>query len=138
MIDFAQNALTPENRYFIVLDGLDECEEGQMMEVAEIFHDLLASSSLPFKIFLSTRPNVSGRLFKKFSTKQRISLETKDIRPEVGADIEKYISVTLEDWLSGEEPELQVGDPTVIPEIRDRLVDGSDCMYVNSYAIRRD
>ena len=128
MVDFLQNALSREKQHFIVLDGLEECEDGQMRAVVETLHDLFDCSGLRSKIFISSRPTVPGWLRKFFSAQARIDLDSKEARLKIVSDIEAYISATLIDWLNGEEPELHIGDRTVIPEVCDRLVEGSDGM----------
>lgn len=128
IVDFVRNILSDEHRYFIVLDGLDECEEGQMMEVIEGFHDLFASSSPPVKIFLSSRPRVPSWLPRKFQAEQRIILDSGENRNRLDTDIEAFISATLADWLSGESPELQIGSPATIHQICERLTGESDGM----------
>ena len=133
MADFIRNTLSPEYQYFIILDGLDECEEGQVAEVVEFLYDLFASSALQFKVFLSTRPHVPTWLVKRFAPQQRVILDDKETRPQVASDMEAFISATLMDWLGGDEPELQIGDPTVVPEVCQRLISEAGGMYVDAH-----
>ena len=121
--------LSHTRQYFIVLDGLDECEEAQVKEVAGIFHRLLLSPHLGIKLFWSSRPNVLSWLPRRFLTQQHIDLETVENQSRVAHDIRKFILVTLEEWLEGEKPELQIGDPTLIITILDRLEKEAQGMY---------
>ena len=121
--------LSHTREYFIVLDGLDECEEAQVKEVAGIFHGLLLSPHLHIKLFWSSRPNVLSWLPRRFLTQQHIDLETVENQSRVAHDIRKFILVTLEEWLEGETPELQIGDPTLIITIQDRLEKEAQGMY---------
>ena len=114
---------------FIVLDGLDECGEAQVKEVAEIFHGLLLSPSLRIKLFWSSRPNVLSWLPGRFLTQQRINLETVENQSRVAHGIHAFIRVTLEEWLEGETPELQINDPTLVETILDRLEKEAQGMY---------
>lgn len=112
-----------------MLDGLDECGEAQVKEVADIFHGLLLSTRLRVKLFWSSRPNVLGWLPKKFLNQQRIDLETVENQSRVAHDIRKLIRITLEEWLDGETPELQLNDPTLIKTILDHLGEEAQGMY---------
>ena len=114
---------------FIVLDGLDECEEAQVKEVAEIFHGLLLSPHLRIKLFWSSRPNVLSWLPGRFLTQQRINLETVENQSRVAHGINTFIRVTLEEWLEGETPELQINDPTLIGTILECLEKEAQGMY---------
>ena len=121
--------LSHTRHYFVVLDGLDECAEVQIKEVVEIFHELLLSSHLCIKIFWSSRPNILGWLPGTFLNQQRISLETVENQSRVTHDINTFIVVTLEEWLDGEAPELQINDPSLIETIQDCLEKEAQGMY---------
>ena len=129
IISFFEATLSHSRQYFIILDGLDECGEAQVKEVADIFHGLLLSPRLRVKIFWSSRPNVLNWLPGKFLTQQQIDLETFENQSRVAHDIRKYIHITLEEWLEGETPELQINDPTLIITILDRLEKEAQGMY---------
>ena len=132
MVDFIKNALSSEYQYYIILDGLDECNEGQVLKVIEAFDETLTLSGLPLKIFLSSRPDAPVWLLKRFSARQRINLEGKENQSDIATDIRDFISATLTNWMEGEEPELQIGDQAVKLKVCDRLLEESDGMYVSS------
>lgn len=46
-------------------------------------------------------------------------------------DIRTFIRITLEEWLEGETPELQINDPTLITTLSDRLEKGAQGMYAS-------
>lgn len=129
IVKFLEATLSHTRRYFIVLDGLDECGEAQVREVAEIFHRLLLSPRLRIKFFWSSRPNVLSWLPGRFLTQHHIDLETVENQSRVADDIHEFIHITLEAWLEGETPELQINDPTLIITIRDRLEKEAQGMY---------
>lgn len=133
IISFLEAMLSHSRQYFIVLDGLYECGEAQVKEVANIFHGLLLSPRLHVKLFWSSRPNVLSWLPRKFLTQQRIDLETVENQSRVAHDIRKLIHVTLEEWLDGETPELQFNDPTLIKTILDHLGGEAQGMYEIPY-----
>ena len=129
IISALEAMLSHTRQYFIVLDGLDECEEAQVKEVAEIFHGLLLSPHLRINLFWSSRPNVLSWLPGRFLTQQHIDLETVENQSRVAHDIRTFIRVTLEAWLEGETPELQINAPTLIITIRDCLEKKAQGMY---------
>lgn len=130
IIRFLEATLDHARRYFIVLDGLDECEEAQVKELAEIFHNLLLSSQLRIGVFWSSRSNVLSWLPERFLTKQHIDLETQENQGKIARDIGEFTQHTLEEWLEGDTPELQINNPTVPVTIRDRLEKEAQGMYV--------
>ena len=129
IISALEAILSHSRQYFIVLDGLDECEEVQIMEFVEIFHGLLLSPYLRIILFWSSRPNVLGWLPGRLLTQQRIKLETIENQSRVTRDINTFISVTLEEWLDGEAPELQINDPSLIESILHCLEKEAQGMY---------
>ncbi len=129
VIKFLETTLNSARRYFIVLDGLDECEEAQIKIIAEFFHDLLESPLLQIKIYCSGRPIVASWLPLSLRPQQHIVLETIENQNKISLDIRNFINVTLEERLEGETPELQIGDPTLILTILNRLEKGAEGMY---------
>ncbi|KAL8736998.1 MAG: hypothetical protein Q9181_002122 [Wetmoreana brouardii] len=130
IIKFLEATLDHSRRYFIVLDGLDECEEAQLKEAAEIFHNLLLHPRLHIKFFWSSRPNVQNWLPGRFLTKQHIDLGTVENQGKITGDIRTFIDITLEEWLDGDTPELQINDPTLIITITDRLEREAQGMFL--------
>ena len=131
IISVLENMLSHTRRYFIVLDGLDECGEVQIKEIIEFFHKLLLSPHLHIKLFWSSRPNVFTWLPGRLPTQQRINLDTVENQSRVAHDINTFISVTLEEWLDGEAPELQINDPSLVNTILYCLEKEAQGMYEN-------
>lgn len=129
VINFLETALDSSRRYFIVLDGLDECEEAQIKDITEFFHRLLESPLLQIKIYCSGRPIVAGWLPLGFRPQQHIVLETPENQDSISRDIRNFINFTLEELLEGETPKFEISDPTLILTILDRLQEGAHGMY---------
>ena len=129
IIKFLETALNHTRQYFIVLDGLDECREAQIKEVAKFFYGLLASPLLRVKTFWSSRPNVLNWLPGRFLTQQHIDIESIENQSIVAHDIRKFIRITLEEWLEGESPELEINDPALIFTIIGHLEKEAQGMY---------
>lgn len=129
IIKFLEATLDRNRRYFIILDGLDECEEAQVKEAAEIFHTLLLLPQLHIKFFWSSRPNAQNWLPGRFLTKQHVDLGTVENQDKIACDIRTFIQITLEQWLDGDTPELQIKDPILTIRIADRLEREAQGMY---------
>ncbi|KAL8753875.1 MAG: hypothetical protein Q9199_004740 [Rusavskia elegans] len=119
--DFLESSLNDTRQYFIILDGLDECNETQIREVSETLYSLLSSLHLHVKIFWCSRPNIPDWISSKLQSQQHINLETVESRSQVASDIERFIDITLEELLESDTPRLQIGDPTLVLMIQDRL-----------------
>ena len=119
--EFLEKKLDHSRRYFVILDGLDESEKGQIKDVADMLYVVLNSRLLRVKLYFSSRPNIAGWPLLKSLSKLHINLETAVNLERVAADIRHFISTRLEEQLEGETPDLQVSDPTLILTIMDRL-----------------
>ena len=130
IINFLESALSCTHQHLIVLDGLDECEEVQIREIADFLYRLLVSPVLRIKLFWSSRPNVPSWLPEKFVAQRHIDSESAENQRKVTYDIHKFIRVTLEELLEGETPELQINDPALVITILDHLEKKAQGMYV--------
>ncbi|KAL9042772.1 MAG: hypothetical protein Q9214_003688 [Letrouitia sp. 1 TL-2023] len=130
ILKLLENSLSNNRRYFIILDGLDECNETQMREVAEALYHLLNSSSLHIKVFWSSRSNVMSWLSAKFEPQQRVHLDAVESQKQIAHDIREFINTTLEEWLDGDPPELQIWDPTLVLSIIDHLETEAHGMFL--------
>lgn len=110
------------NAYFI-LDGLDECEHAEREAVAQGLREIQQMLKLQLLISFRVEPN-NGLDFiaKQFAVTQIASI------PEDNPDIEAYIEAELEHCL--ESKKLVIGDATLILDIQDALVKGSQGMFL--------
>lgn len=129
IIDFLKANLSRDRHYFIVLDGLDECEEAEIRIVADSFHSLLRSP-LNIKFYCSSRPIQVSWLAGKFKAEERIVLESRTSQVSIAADIDRYIRITIEERRQGSLPRLEVGDQDLMCIILNRLEEGAEGMYV--------
>ena len=118
--------LTGERRYFIVLDGLDECEEVQFKNLVEILRGLLDSPVLHIKLFFTTRTSVMSWVPLKLQPKRHIDLDTAENQGRVAHDIDTFINASLRKRLR--ENELQIRDPTLALKIENALKTGAQGM----------
>jgi len=129
IISFLHATLTKRRHIFIVLDGLDECEEAQVQEIFQALSGLL-HSRLQVKIYCSGRPNVVKWLAEGLHPEYHINLETEENQAKIALDIGSLIKTTLTQQLEGISPELRVGDPTVIVTVQETLQEKAQGMYV--------
>ena len=122
LIDFLTSRLAPSKTYYVIIDGLDECELGEIRMVAQGVSKLCTSSAKSLKILCTGRPELERELFKGFQPKYKITLTGE----EVDMDITRYITTTLDQRL--EDKQLKLGDPIVILKIVEALQKGSQGM----------
>ena len=121
IIHFLERTLDDKRQYFIVLDGLDECGEEEVKEVIDSLDALLEYPGLRVKIFWSSHPNERVWPAKRPADQLRIGLDSSAYRDKVASDIRRFIRVTLEEWLDGDAPLLQINDPALVLTIVDHL-----------------
>ena len=120
--------LSREHLHFVVLDGLDEYPKAGVDEVVEFLDDLSKFQRLPINVFWSSRPSTPDHCPGKLHANHIISLEDSENQMKVTSDILKLIQATLESWLHGDEPELDIGDPNLILSVRDILAERASGM----------
>ena len=115
--------LLPSNlhEYFIVIDGLDECEEKESRLLLQCLKQLLMSKTT-LRVYCSSRPDVFRWAPALLEPQWNVFM------PQTSPDIEEYIENTLEQRLGS--GNLSVGDPTIILTIRDVLLENARGMSV--------
>ena len=126
MLGFLKTVLTRERRYFIVLDGLDECEEVQFKKIVDVLRGLLHSPLLHIKLCFTTRISVMSWVPLKLQPERHIDLDTAEHQASVARDIDLFVNASLQERLR--ENELQLGDPTLVIKIQDALKNGAQGM----------
>jgi ankyrin repeat domain-containing protein 50 len=107
--------------YFIIIDGLDECNKKELKLLIEYLKELLTSTHI-FHIYCSSRPDVYRWVPALLRPQWNVSMS------EASSEIAQYIERELEERL--ESGSLCLGDPTIILTIQDALVKGSQGMLV--------
>ncbi|KAL8896568.1 MAG: hypothetical protein Q9207_007647 [Kuettlingeria erythrocarpa] len=128
--EFLETTLSKTRQYFIILDGLDECDEAQAQEVSKFLQSLLSFPHLQIKTFCCSRPSVLDWLPLKELSQQHISLESVENQGRIASDIGTFISITLEEWLEGDSPKLRIGDANLILTIVQCLKDKAQGMFL--------
>ena len=126
ILDFLKTVLTGKRRYFIFLDGLDECEEVQFKELVNVLRDLLDTPLLHIKLYFTTRTSVMKWVPLILKPERHIVLDTGENQASVTRDIDNFVNASLQERLR--ENELQLGDPTLVLKIQDALKTGAQGM----------
>ncbi|CAG8909864.1 unnamed protein product [Penicillium egyptiacum] len=109
-------------KYYIVLDGLDECDGNQVQTVAQAMVEL-CSNYIGFKVICAGRPGLE-KLFKSTAPQYRIMVNEEKVK----SDMDNYIAETLYKCL--EDEVLTLGDQEIVTEIYDTLRDKADGMFL--------
>lgn len=122
VLEYVQKLL-PSNshEYFIVVDGLDDCEEKESMSLVQCLKSLLLSNP-GFRLYCSNRPDVFHWAPALLEPQWNITMS------QASTDIENYIANTLERCL--ESGKFSVGDPAIIFTIKNALSENVHGMCV--------
>ncbi|OBT54916.1 hypothetical protein VE04_06568 [Pseudogymnoascus sp. 24MN13] len=123
MFSLLQRAIAPNSRAYFVLDGLDECDSAEREILVLQLRKL--QGIFPLVLCLSVRldpGNVLKLSLERFIAAQVISI------PSDNPDITSFISAELESHI--ESNRLVIGDPSLILEIRDFLLERSHGMFL--------
>lgn len=115
--------------FFIFVDVIDECDIKEQRAILEQLSSLV-SSTPQVKIFLSGREGLRPELNKKIGNLQQVSLELG--KSDIDMLVEQVLHVQVEDG------DLQVGDMALLDEIKTRLVEHADGMWVLSFELPVD
>ncbi|MCJ1310652.1 hypothetical protein MMC25_004318 [Agyrium rufum] len=124
IMQFLISPLDKNNKYFIIIDGLDDCGNDELLELESALVKLHNQQNENVKILISTSPTLDKKLSKRVELKYRLILK----REEIDADIHKYISNELDTYL--EDGRLVLGDPALVVKIVDSLQQGSHGMFL--------
>jgi len=123
ILSLLRRALPPDHKAYFVLDGLDECDHFERNILAQQLQQLQETFVLLLCISFRVEPNNTLELSSKQFTAARITS-----MPDNNPDIETFIKAELESCL--ECRKLVIGEPTLILEIQDALLKGSQGMFL--------
>ncbi|KFZ03367.1 hypothetical protein V502_11004 [Pseudogymnoascus sp. VKM F-4520 (FW-2644)] len=118
-----QRALLPKSRAYFVLDGLDECDSDEREILIRQLRKL--QDTFPLVLCVSVRLDPGDVL--KLSPERFIAARVASI-PNDNPDIDAFISAELESHI--ESKRLVIGNPSLILEIQDSLLEGSQGMFL--------
>ena len=124
ILDLIKKLLPPDREYFILIDGIDECDEESVLLAQDLCR------LLNFKLFLclycSSRPGMFYRISARFQALCGVRVAI----PLNNSEIDQYIDAELEQRLKSNR--LCLGESSTIIAIRDALSKGAQGMYVQT------
>ncbi|KAJ5215277.1 uncharacterized protein N7498_001684 [Penicillium cinerascens] len=124
VIPFLLSRLEADKEHYVILDGLDECDDRQVQAVAQAFAELCRSCREGFKILYAGRPGLGNQLFRSSRPQYTVILN----KERVQMDMDRYITITLDKCL--EEKCLTLQDPAHITKIYNALRNESNGMFL--------
>lgn len=118
-----KSAVDASRKYFIVVDGFDECSPQTRRFILSIFREISSSPSI-IKIFISSRHDSGREIEKAFDSCYSRTMNCQ----EAHRDIEIYIKTTIEERRSMDD--LVVGAPELLHEVEEALIGGARGMLV--------
>ncbi|KAH9205014.1 hypothetical protein DL95DRAFT_318379 [Leptodontidium sp. 2 PMI_412] len=123
LLSLLQRALPPNFKAYFILDGVDECNDVERQSLIRQARKLQETFAL--LLCVSTRlevDNALGLRLKQFTAPSVISI------PDDNPDIENFIGAELESCLQS--GKLTIGDPALILEIQNALLEGAQGMFL--------
>ncbi|KIW32264.1 uncharacterized protein PV07_03824 [Cladophialophora immunda] len=121
---FLATRLNPDKTYYIVLDGLDECEPFERESLVRAIAELIEEPRTTLKILCAARPDTENEIARFLPSNFRLTLTSE----KTDCDIVKYIDAALDEQL--EAGRLKLGDPALIVTIAEALQKGSRGMFL--------
>jgi ankyrin repeat domain-containing protein 50 len=112
---------SPSKTCYIIIDGLDECDDRNRVEILNSLETLTARSRTT-KVFIASRESLAGEIARHFPDYEHVSMDNVIAQ----SDIPVYISGIVQKRV--EDGELKVGDDMIITEIKEALIKGADGM----------
>ena len=122
ILGILHDLLQPNKQYYLVVDGLDDCDNREVKMFYEAVRHFLAWSGIKFKIYFSSRTGLYHVISIFLRPDWHIPINGSVLK----SDIESFITVTLTERVNRKE--LQLGDPNLELTIRDFLIDRAQGM----------
>ncbi|KAF2793318.1 hypothetical protein K505DRAFT_277134, partial [Melanomma pulvis-pyrius CBS 109.77] len=123
ILELLCRALPPNYKAYFVLDGLDECVQSERDILVQQLKKLQETLTLLLCVSFRLEPNNALELDPARFVAARIT-SIPDDNPDIEAFIEAELAYCLESR------KLVIGDPTLILEIQDALLEGSKGMFL--------
>ncbi|KAJ5950072.1 hypothetical protein N7454_001656 [Penicillium verhagenii] len=124
IVEFLLSKLKIHHSYYIILDGLDECEHGQIRGIAKALEAIFQAKIVRLKIICAGRPDLDRNLFKAIRPEFRIVIDEEKLK----IDMDRFITATLDECL--QEGLLVIQDPNIVITIVDVLRKGARGMFL--------
>lgn len=121
---FIISRLEADKKYYIIVDGLDECNTGEAQMVVQCIDRICRKYRHNLKVLYSSWPELGNVVFGSVEPHFRVLVNEEN----VNSDMRHYITATLDRCLA--EGRLRLSNPTIILEVTRALLNGSGGMYV--------
>ncbi|MCJ1396289.1 hypothetical protein MMC18_009178 [Xylographa bjoerkii] len=130
ILDYLETLLPMKpRRYFIIIDGLDECDEKDIELLLQYLKRLMMHRTHMFQIYCSSRPDTFQRAAALVEPQWSISISNaRSEMSESSSEMAQYIDTELEQCLESET--LCLRNPEIILRIRDTLMENAHGMYL--------
>jgi ankyrin repeat domain-containing protein 50 len=122
-MDVLSYALPADYKAYVVVDGLDECQPGEVEAITTLI--LRLQEMFTITVCVSLRPEPDTRLRKSLA---KLLHSVSVFLPETNPDIEPFIENQLKEHIKSQR--LVVGNPALILEIQNALFKGSQGMFL--------
>ena len=123
IFNLLQHALPADFKAYVILDGIDDCDDTEREQLIQYLQKLQAT--LKLLLCISHRVE-SNSLLEHYLGK--LTAATSTSIPDNNPDIEEFIEAELESCIQSRK--LVLGDPSLILEIQDALQAGSKGMFL--------
>ncbi|KAI8951170.1 hypothetical protein F4801DRAFT_301743 [Xylaria longipes] len=123
IVTFLHDITYTSRSSYIIIDGLDECERRDRVQLLEALSSLIAIAANT-KLFLASRESLSEDIRTHFTAIRQVSMDNPGAHDDIGI----YIHGILREKMNMEE--LRIGDSGLIIEIENALIQGADGMFL--------
>ncbi|MCJ1393145.1 hypothetical protein MMC18_006017 [Xylographa bjoerkii] len=124
IIEHLKRNLSRNHKYYLILDGLDECEKDDFMQLTKYLKEIISSPYHVVKLFCSSRTDYLPPSLSNFEHVLHVSMSSGKANMEIA----RLIELRLEQCLV--EGDLRLGNPTIITDIQDALTQGAQGMFL--------
>lgn len=126
LVSYVDRLLPKANTIYLILDGLDECQQEDLDMLASALLDLMGTLRRNVKLFWTGRPDLLSRVSSPLNPDHHIQITPS----KNGHEVKEFIGYKLETALATDK--LKLRDPNIIIKIRDALEAGACEMCVRS------
>lgn len=126
VLDLLRSLIKLNGRVFLILDGLDECNDNETRNTVSNLHQICkAITESILLVIVSLRTQANDVHSKHRGLKPKYLLRIPESNPDIGAFIDSELTARIES------DQLIFGDPTIVLAVRDALLEGAHGMLVH-------
>jgi hypothetical protein len=122
LCELLKSAISKYHTVYMIIDGIDECDESQRLIVLQSLSKLIKSSAGIVKLAVASRNTVVRPLTTSSTRILDINRRWKQFQEDIGTFIDENLALRID------EDTLCVGDPHIVIEVREALLSGAKGM----------